>query len=145
VAAPSDAAQLELGEAAGLALGEAAGLELGEAAGLGHAAARSHLADGRCLGWFVPAEPGVRVAVDAELDVPPPPGLVARYGGGVFWERWTRAECAAKLTGVPIAGWLRRHGLEVPALPGLWLRTFRPTDLAPDLVVTLARLTALPA
>lgn len=115
-----------------------ADLVLGDPRDLGQASARSHLADGRCLGWFVPAEPGTTVAVDAELDVPPPPRLAERYGPAGFWERWTRAECAAKLTGVPIGAWLSRHGLDLPHVPGLWLRTFRPTG--PDLVVTLARL-----
>ena len=54
--------------------------------------------------------------IDAELlDRPPPPALALRHGAADFWGRWTRTECAAKAAGVPIARWLRRHGLDAPA------------------------------
>lgn len=50
--------------------------------------------------------------IDAELaDRAPPMALAARFGGHEFWERWTRAECAAKIADVPISIWLRDYGL----------------------------------
>ena len=52
---------------------------------------------------------------------------VAAYGTDDFWQRWTRTECAAKLAGVPIQTWLRRHGLD-PG-DGLELLTLRLDDL----------------
>lgn len=70
---------------------------------------RSYLGDGRVVGWFGAAG----VVVDAELHaVIPPRALAARYGSQDFWERWTAAECRAKLANVPIVLWLRRHGLD---------------------------------
>jgi hypothetical protein len=72
------------------------------------AAARSHLADGRVVGWY--GVPGV--VIDAELsDQPVPPALAARFGTEDFWGRWTRAEVAAKRADVPIVLWLAEHGL----------------------------------
>lgn len=71
------------------------------------AVTRSHLSDGRTVGWY--GEPGV--VIDAEIDRPVPPALEEAYGAEDFWERWTAAECAAKLGDVPIALWLRAHGL----------------------------------
>ena len=72
---------------------------------------RSHLPDGRVVGWY--GGPGV--VLDAELsDVLPPPRLAARFGTEDFWARWTAAECAAKLADVPMHLWLRRHGLTHP-------------------------------
>jgi len=69
---------------------------------------RSHLADGRVVGWF--GQPGV--VIDAELsDQPVPPALASRFGVEDFWGRWTRAECAAKRADVPIVLWLAEHGL----------------------------------
>jgi hypothetical protein len=77
------------------------------------AAARSHLSDGRCVGWFPAVRPAL-AAVDAEIVTDPPLALVARYGHADFWERWTRAETAAKLVDEPIVVWLRAHGLTDP-------------------------------
>lgn len=72
------------------------------------ATTRSHLADGRVIGWF--GDPGI--VIDAELTGSPiPPALAARYGREDFWPRWTRAEVAAKLADVPIILWVRQHGL----------------------------------
>ncbi len=104
-------------------------LRLGRPGELRRAATRSHLRDGRCVGWFPSGSYVGRVALDAELDVAPPPLLTARFGTEDFWERWTRVECAAKLTRVPIGTWLRRHGLEVPPSFGVRLWTLRPADL----------------
>jgi hypothetical protein len=72
---------------------------------------RSYLPDGRCVGWYGP--PGV--VIDAELvGAEVPDALGRRYGRADFWGRWTRTECAAKAAGIPIARWLRRHGLNGP-------------------------------
>ena len=115
-------------------------LRVGTPAAMAGAATRSHLPDGRCVGWYGPV-PASGVAIDAELDVEPPATLVARYGRDDFWARWTVVECAAKLEDVPVAMWVRRHGLAVP--PGLLhARTLRPAALAgdgPAVVVTVAR------
>jgi hypothetical protein len=73
------------------------------------AVTRSHLADGRVVGWY--GEPGV--VIDAEIaSVEPPETLARRYGHDRFWARWTAAECRAKLADVPIAIWLRTHGID---------------------------------
>lgn len=73
------------------------------------AVTRSHLADGRVVGWY--GAPGV--VIDAELtDQPVPTALAERYGTSGFWGRWTRTECAAKAADVPIALWLAEHGLD---------------------------------
>ncbi len=83
-------------------------LRVGSAADLADAVTRSHLPDGRVVGWY--GEPGV--VIDAELsDVVPPPALTSRFGAEHFWVRWTSAECAAKLAGVPMHLWIGRHGL----------------------------------
>jgi hypothetical protein len=77
------------------------------------AVTRSRLADGRVVGWYGDAS----FVVDAEIAGQPiPPALAARFGGEGFWERWTAAECAAKAYDVPIALWLREHGLDTGAL-----------------------------
>jgi len=116
-------------------------LRVGTPAEMAGAATRSHLPDGRCVGWYGPV-PRAGVALDAEYDVEPPPSLVARHGRPQFWERWTLVECAAKLYGVPVAMWLRQHGLAVPA-GLLHARTLRPTGLVgragAAVVVTVAR------
>ncbi|GGM46334.1 hypothetical protein GCM10011608_33880 [Micromonospora sonchi] len=99
------------------------------------AVTRSHLGDGRCVGWYGPPVPGWRVAIDAErADGPPPPALASRFGAANFWARWTRTECLAKLTDIPVATWWHRHGLAVPPAPRWRWRTL---PLA-DLVVTVA-------
>jgi hypothetical protein len=96
------------------------------------AVTRSHLGDGRVVGWY--GEPGV--VVDAEVDTAEPPAeLARRYGREQFWARWTAAECRAKLADVPIALWLREHGLDGgpghvetshEALPGVVVSLGRP-------------------
>lgn len=91
---------------------------------------RSHTSDFRTVGWYGTPPPGWRLAIDAEVsDAPVPPALAARFGPVSFWTRWTRAESMCKVLGVPIAVWLRRHGLGVPArFPGVW-RTLTLADL----------------
>ncbi|WP_233558832.1 hypothetical protein [Micromonospora radicis] len=102
------------------------------------AVTRSHLDDGRCLGWYGPPVPGWRVAVDAErVTAEVPPALARRFGTTDFWARWTRTECLAKLADVPVATWWRRHGLAVP--PGTcWLWRTLTLAGAADLIVTVA-------
>ena len=95
------------------------------------AVTRSHLSDGRVVGWY--GEPGV--VVDAELGAGVPPArLAARYGATDFWARWTATECRAKLAGVPIAAWLRRHGLD--GGPG---RVETLPDALPGIIVSVGR------
>ncbi|SCL32566.1 hypothetical protein GA0070616_4497 [Micromonospora nigra] len=104
-------------------------------AGSAAATTRSHLGDGRCVGWYGPPTVGWQVAVDAEhADAPVPEALARRFGPADFWPRWTRTECLCKLADVPVVVWWRRHGLGIP--PGtvaVW-RTLRVADL----VVTVA-------
>ncbi|MET8357732.1 hypothetical protein [Micromonospora sp. NPDC005171] len=105
-------------------------LRIGAPADLADAVTRSHLDDGRCVGWCGPPAPGWRVAIDAErADAPVPPALARRFGAGDFWARWTRAECCCKLADVPVAAWWRRHGLGTPADGSALWRTLRVADL----------------
>ena len=81
---------------------------------------RTHLGDGSCVWTSWSGEH----AVDAEYaDPPPPPRLAEAYGPDRFWERWTRVECAVKLTGSTIGAWLREHGLDVPPEHALHIET----------------------
>ena len=66
------------------------------------AVTRSHLGDGRVVGWY--GDPGT--VIDAEIRGAEPPHLVERFGAEDFLGRWTRAECAAKLADVPMQVWL---------------------------------------
>lgn len=94
------------------------------------AVTRSHLDDGRCVGWYGPPVPGWRVAIDAErADAAVPPALARRFGVADFWARWTRAECCCKLADVPVAAWWRRYGLGAPADGSAVWRTLRMADL----------------
>ena len=113
-------------------------LVVGEPDGLSDAVTRAHLSDGRCVGWRGDVPHGVDLVLDAELgDRPPPEVLGRRFGLHDFWERWTRAECAAKLTDVPILHWVKAHGLAVP--PGVMESvTLSAHWLAPGLVVSVA-------
>lgn len=104
-------------------------VRVGTAAETADAVTRSHLADGRVVGWY--GDPGT--VVDAEIGtVAPPPHLVARFGAEDFHGRWTRAECAAKLAHVPMHLWLREHGLTSGD-------ALVETHLVGDLVVSLGR------
>ncbi|MGK5739521.1 hypothetical protein [Micromonospora sp. URMC 103] len=110
-------------------------LRVGTPADLAGAVTRSHLDDGRCVGWYGPPALGWRVAVDAErADAPVPAALARRFGTADFWARWTRAECLCKLADVPVAAWWRRHGLSIPPDSAAVWRTLRLGDL----VVTVA-------
>ncbi|MFD6682205.1 hypothetical protein [Micromonospora parva] len=105
-------------------------LRIGSPATMADAVTRSHLDDGRCVGWYGPPVPGWRVAIDAErAGAPVPPALARRFGTGDFWARWTRAECCGKLADVPIAVWWRRYGLGTPADGSAIWRTLRVVDL----------------
>lgn len=116
-----------------------ASLRIGSDAELSCYPVRSHLADGRVVAWTgAPPRPGERLAIDAELDAPVPAALAARFGERDFWERWTRLECVAKLTGTPIA-LLLRDRLEPPPLPALRLETVR-LDGRDGPVVSVGRL-----
>lgn len=100
------------------------------------AVTRSHLGDGRCVAWQGRAQ-DTHIVIDAELANQKPPAQLSRkYGDDDFWERWTRAECAAKLAGVPIAAWLRANGMT--SLPGrIEVATVRAVWLDPHLVVSI--------
>lgn len=97
-------------------------LRVGTDAELSRYAARSHLSDGRVVAWVGPDD--ATLAVDAEIDLPVPPALAARHGAAGFWERWTRLECLAKLTGVPVV-LLQRAGLDPDPGSGVDLVTGR--------------------
>lgn len=88
-------------------------LRVGTREQVADAVTRSHLPDGRVVGWYGEAA----VVIDAEpADAVPPPSLAARFGAADFWRRWTAAECAAKAAGVPMQVWLGRHGLTHPGV-----------------------------
>jgi hypothetical protein len=97
----------------------------------------SHLGDGRQVVW----EPGRAgaIAVDGEiLRDTVPTALQTRFGAAsprAFYEAWTRAECSAKLRGIPILLWLGEFGLAGD--PRLQL----DTGLVGDAVVTTGRRT----
>lgn len=105
-------------------------LRVGTDAELSRYDARSHLSDGRVVAWTGPAGD---VAIDAEIERPVPPALAARHGESDFWERWTRLECLAKLTGEPVVV-LQRDGLGVEPGPDVELVTGR---LHPDTTTTV--------
>lgn len=97
-------------------------LRIGTDAELGGYAARSHLSDGRVVAWTGPV--GAVGAIDAEIDRPVPPAMAARHGDADFWERWTRLECIAKVTDVPVV-LLQRAGLDADPGPDLHVVTVR--------------------
>jgi len=102
----------------------------------GAAGCRSHLPDGRYV--VLSRRLGERRwVVDAELDRRPPSALAKRFGREQFWERWTRAECAAKLAHQPIVIWLSRYGLDEPDPQLLEIVTGR---VGADIVVSCATL-----
>lgn len=95
-------------------------LRVGSDAELAGYRARSHLHDGRVVAWTGAEE--VPVAIDAEVVRPVPPALARRFGADGFWERWTRAEVVAKLTGRSVLDLLEL--VDEPALPeGLSITT----------------------
>jgi hypothetical protein len=114
-------------------------LRVGSAAQLADAVTRSHLADFRCVGWYGAVPEGWTVVIDAEYgDAAVPDPLAAQFGTGLFWERWTRAECLCKLADVPMLAWWPAHGLDVPAdFTGEW-RTLRLPAGDRELVVSVA-------
>ena len=101
------------------------------------AEARSYLSDGRCVGWSPSNARLTRLVIDAELaDQDPPATLARRFGALGFWERWTRAEVAAKIADVPMAIWLREYGLGSDL--GDAMRTVRTTLGGATVVVSAA-------
>ena len=105
-------------------------LRIGTAAEMADAVTRSHVGDGRVVGWYGRAG----TVIDAEIrDAAPPARLVARFGAEDFLHRWTRAECAAKLADVPMHVWLQLHGLTAGGVEA-------ETVAMGDLVVSLAHL-----
>lgn len=94
-------------------------LRIGDAAEMADAVTRSHLSDGRVVGWY--GAPGA--VIDAEYaDAPVPPHLAARFGTDLFWERWTATECAVKRAGATMSTWLADHGLDWASHEVVWLR-----------------------
>lgn len=110
-------------------------LRVGTDAELSRYDARSHLSDGRVVAWTGPAG---GVAIDAEIERPVPPALAARHGETGFWERWTRLECLAKLTGVPVV-LLQRTGLDAAPDPDVELVSGRLRTAGGTVVVSIAR------
>ena len=103
-------------------------LRIGTAAEMADAVTRSHVGDGRVVGWYGRAD----TVIDAEIsDAAPAARLVARFGAEDFLHRWTRAECAAKLADVPMHVWLQRHGLTAGGVEAV-------TVAMGDLVVSVA-------
>ena len=111
-------------------------LRVGSDADLASYDVRSHLSDGRVVAWTGPTTPPV--AIDAEIERPVPPALVARHGVEDFWERWTRLECVAKLTGTPMA-MLTGDGLAVPTGLEITLHTLRLHSAGATVVVSVAQ------
>ncbi|MFE6507067.1 hypothetical protein ACFVDI_14570 [Nocardioides sp. NPDC057767] len=100
-------------------------LSVGTDAELAGYRARSHLHDGRVIAWTGSYD--VPVAVDGEVERTVPAALARRFGVDGFWERWTRAECLAKLTGrgaVDLVDLVDLVAAEVPAT-GVRLNTLR--------------------
>lgn len=100
-------------------------LSVGTDAELAGYRARSHLHDGRVIAWTGSYD--VPVAVDGEVERTVPAALARRFGVDRFWERWTRAECLAKLTGrgvVDLVDLVDLVAAEVPAT-GVRLNTLR--------------------
>ena len=112
-------------------------LRIGLPASLTEAVTRSYLPEGRCVAWVGPVPSGTAIAIDAELvDVPVPAALARRFGVDGFWRRWTRAECAAKLSDIPMATWVHRHGLDAPA--PFTYTTVSAERITPNLLVSVA-------
>lgn len=112
----------------------AAHLVVGPADSLTWSRRRSHLGDGRCVAW-TGAPQGV--AIDAEIQREVPPALARRHGVEDFWGRWTRLECAAKLSDVPVA-LLTRDGLDLPEGVIAHVVTVRLVDGRDEVVVSVA-------
>jgi phosphopantetheinyl transferase len=114
------------------------GLRVGSDAELAGYRARSHLHDGRVVAWAGSYD--LPVAVDAEVERTVPAALARRFGTDGFWERWTRAECVAKLTGRGVVDLVDlmaddSDGDDRPAA-GVCLSTVR---LPGDIVVSIGR------
>lgn len=91
-------------------------LRVGSDAELAGYRARSHLHDGRVVAWTGSYD--VPVAIDAEVERTVPEALARRFGTDRFWERWTRAECFAKLTGQGVKDLVGLMGLMDSAVAG---------------------------
>jgi len=112
-------------------------LRIGSPAAMASAVTRSHLPDGRCVGWYGPVPDRATIVIDAEsTDRAVPPALARRFGEDGFWQRWTRAECAAKVSGVPMAVWVTTLGLAAPT--DYAYCTLRPAFFAEGMCVSVA-------
>ena len=109
-------------------------LSIGSDAELAGYRARRHLHDGRVVAWTGTYD--VPVAVDAEVERTVPAALAARFGADGFWERWTRAECIAKLTGRGVTD-LNELMRGDRTVPGVSLST---TRIAGGIVVSVGRI-----
>ena len=113
-------------------------LAVGSDAGLADYRARSHLHDGRVVAWTGSYD--VPVAVDGEVERAVPAALGRRFGADGFWERWTRAECVAKLTGRGVVDLVNLMASDPAA--GVRLSTVR---LPGGIVVSIGRLDGVPS
>lgn len=106
-------------------------LRIGTAAQMASALTRSHLRDGRVIGWY--GEPGV--LIDAEFyGDPVPEHLAARFGVDRFWERWTATECAVKREDGSMLQWMGTRGLDWAPYDVTWVRDVP----APGVIVAIA-------
>ncbi len=104
-------------------------LRIGTAGQMASAVTRSHLHDGRVVGWYGASG----VVIDAEVVRGVPLALARRFGADDFWGRWTRSECVAKRDDVPIVILLAMHGLP-HQVPGVSTMAFPDS---PEVVVSL--------
>jgi hypothetical protein len=114
-----------------LVRGAASEIHVRAGSGVADVGARSYVADGRSVVWAPACASNMRFAVDAEIaDQPVPPTLARRSGiddPAVLWPLWTAVELSCKLTGTPLALWLRQRGLQPEA--AIAIRTFVVADL----------------
>lgn len=84
-------------------------LRIGTAEEMASAHTRSHLRDGRVVGWY--GAPGAVIDAESYHD-PVPARLAERFGVENFWERWTATECAVKRADGSMLQWMGTRGLD---------------------------------